>query len=431
MIWASLLGILFTVAFAGVWLGVALAFAGFIMFEFPGGGVGHLVAPSVWGGLNMYTLAAVTCFLLMGQIIIRSGVSARLYGNLSLVVGRLRGGLLHTNIMLCALFSAIFGSSAATAAAVGSIAIPELRHRGYDDRLLLGSITAGGALGIMIPPSGSLIIYGSYAEVSIRALFAGGIIPGIGLALLFMIYIGVRCLVTPKLARSEVKLPWKQMLLGALGVWPLVILIAVVLVPILCGWCTATESAGIGVFGALIMGLLFGKLGFKELREAVSETAKICGMLYLLVGGAMILANAVGMLGLPRHLVLTVGSLDMPNWAIMIGIMILYLGLGCIFDGISFMVTTLPFVIPLVMELGYDLVWFGIFLNLLIQIGQLTPPVGVNLYVVQAIAGKGTSIRQIVLSCLPYILIMILAMLLLLVHHPIATWLPTLIGAME
>ena len=429
MEWVIILGTVFGLVFSGLWLGVALGITGWVVFHFLANGAESMVGSSVWNGIQMYSIVAVSCFILMGQIILRSGISKKVYNSVSPLMERVPGGLLHTNIALCALFASVFGASAATAAVVGSTAFPELKARNYDYRLTLGTVAAGGTLGIMIPPSAAFIIYGALTGISIGALFAAGILPGILLALLFSSYIVIKATRNPEVApRSEKMEPLGASLMRLLGLWPMVVLIAVVLVPIFAGWATATESSGVGVFGGLILGRFYGELTLKDIIESVKEATHTFVMLMFVVAGAMIFSQAVALIGLPRQLTMTIGELQIPGIFIIIGLGVMYLALGCLFDGISFMVMTLPFVYPIIHDLGYGGIWFGVLLVILIEIGQLTPPVGVNLYVIQAIAEKGTTLEDVIRGMWPFFWILLFGAGLIILFPQICTFVPHLFG---
>lgn len=429
MEWIIILGTVFGLVFSGLWLGIALGITGWVVLHFLANGAESMIGSAVWNGIQMYTIVAVSCFILMGQILLRSGISKRVYNSVSPLMERIPGGLLHTNIALCALFSAIFGTSSATAAVVGSTAFPELKARNYDYKLTLGTVAAGGTLGILIPPSAAFIIYGVLTGVSIGALFAAGILPGILMALMFSAYVMVAAIRNPDIApRNARRAPLGASLKALLGLWPIVLLIAVVLVPIFAGWATATEASGIGVLGGLIVGKFYGSLTLKEVIESVKESTHTFVMLMFVVAGAMIFGNAVAVIGLPRELALMIGELQIPGALIIVGLIFMYLALGCLFDGISFMVMTLPFVFPIIHALGYGGIWFGVLMVILIEIGQLTPPVGINLFIVQAIAEKGTTQEDVVRGMLPFFWIMLFGSMLIIVFPGICTFVPRLFG---
>lgn len=429
MEWIVLLVPLFTLVFAGVYVYVALAVTAFIVYYALAGGAQAMMGAAVWGSIQMYPLVAVGCFILMGQIILKSGISQKVYNCMAPLMERVPGGLLHTNVAICALFASIFGASAATTAVVGSSAFPELKKRRYHFGLTMGTVAAGGTLGIMIPPSAAFIIYGALTEISVGALFAAGIFPGILLAVLFSIYVAFKCIKNPNFApRKEEVEPLLPALAKLLGVWPILALIAVVLLPILAGWSTATEASGIGVIGSIVVGALYGKLTLRDVMESVKESTHTFCILLLVVCGAMLLAKSVALMGLPRALSLYIGGLNVGPTAVMLSLVVMYLLLGCLFDGISFMVMTLPFVFPIITQFGFGGIWFAVVLVVLIEIGQLTPPVGLNLYVIQAIAGDEVTIEEVVRGLWPFFGILVVFVIALICFPQIATFLPGLLG---
>jgi len=429
MEWIVLLCSVFVLVFSGMWLAIALGITGWIVYYFLANGAQSMIGSAAWNGVQMYSLVAVSCFILMGQIVLRSGISKKVYDCVSPLMERIPGGLLHTNIALCALFASVFGTSAATAAVVGSSAFPELKSRHYDYKLTIGSVAAGGTLGILIPPSAAFIIYGVLTGVSIGALFAAGILPGIILACMFSVYIVIRAIINPKIApREGDRLPFIDSLKMLLGIWPIILLIAVVLVPIFAGWCTATEASGVGVVGAIILGKTYGTISKENVLQSVKDTTQTFVMLLFVVLGAMILANAVGLIGLPRQLTMAIGQLHVPKYYIVFAVILMYLALGCLFDGISFMVMTLPFVFPIMKGLGFGGIWFGVLMIILIEIGQLTPPVGLNLFVIQSIAEKGTTLETVLSGTWPFFVIMILFCGFIMVFPEICTFIPSLFG---
>jgi len=335
---------------------------------------------------------------------------------------------LHSNVVVSGMFAAVFGSSTACAATVGSVAIPELRKRKYDERLVLGSICVAGTLGLMIPPSGQFILYGSVANVSVGALFAAGMIPGIMMVVLYMIYIGIKGTISPQIAPPEKVVPLKDALRPIIGLWPLIILMIACIGPIYSGLATPTESAGIGAFASIIIGSTLGTLRWKTLWECIKETAKITSLLFFIFLGAMILATALSTLGLPRQLVNWVGTLPVSPTVILIFIYIMYIILGCFLDGISMMLMTLPFVSPIITNIGFDALWFGVLLVLVIEIGQVTPPLGVNLFVVQGIAGPRTSISDVFFGSIPFLLCTLVVLGIITVAPGIVSWFPNLLG---
>jgi len=425
---AAFFGSLFGLLLSGAWIGVALGITAIVIMEFWGGGIVAL-GSAVWSSLNIYSLCALLGFIFMGQILLVSGLAIRIYDSVLPLMARFPGKLLHSNIAISAMFAAVLGSSTANAAVVGSVAIPELRKRKYNERLLLGTVCIGGTLGLMIPPSNGFILYGVMANTSIAALFAAGTIPGIIMALLFMTYIGIKGKLTPTIAPVEEKrVPVKATLLSLLRIWPLVIIMFACVGTIYIGFCTPVEGAGIGAFTSIIMGRIFGNLGWQQIKAALVQTTEISAMLFLLVLGAMLMSVSICQVGLPRSIVLGIAELPLSVMHIVLLIFLMYLIMGCFIDGISMLVATMPFVAPIIVNLGLDSIWFGVALILIIEIGQVTPPVGVNLFVVQGIAGPGTSLSDIFLGTLPFVMTNMAVFALLTAFPQITTFLPSLLG---
>jgi tripartite ATP-independent transporter DctM subunit len=327
------------------------------------------------------------------------------------------------------MFAAVLGSSSGNSAVVGSVAIPELRRRKYDEKLLLGSVATAGTLGMLIPPSGAFIVYGALTNVSIASLFAAGTIPGILMAIGFFGYIVIHGMINPNIAPAEEKpLPLKETLVKLVHVWPLFLLMLLCTGPIYVGWCTAPEGAGIGALGALIIGKIFGDLNWQKLKNAMNNTLEVTAMIYFLVIGAMIMSASVTTIGAPRVVVQMVGNLPWSPMVIMICIFIFYVIMGCILDGISMMLVTMPFMAPVVSSLGFDLLWFGVLFIMVSEIGMVTPPVGLNLFVVQGIAGPKTSLLDVFMGSFPFVVIAAITMVIATIFPQIVTLLPRLIG---
>jgi len=329
--------------------------------------------------------------------------------------------LLHSNIGSCAIFAAISGSSPATAATVGTVAIPALEKRGYDTRLALGSLAAGGTLGILIPPSVNLIIYGYMAETSVARLFAGGIIPGIMLSGMFMLYIAIRVLKNHSLAPKEA-FSAKGLLSSALDLWPFVVIMGTVLGGIFGGVFTPTEAAAIGAMLAIVISLVQKKLTWRVFRDSVYATVEITAMVLIIAVGASIVSSFLARVGMPRELAELVVSSGLSKWMIVSFVFLLYIFLGCFMDGISAMLMTLAAVLPIITGLGFDVLWFGVVLVLFTEVGLLTPPVGVNVFVIQAISGK--PIGDVFKGSVPFFLIMIAALIIVTAFPDIILWLP-------
>jgi len=366
-------------------------------------------------------------FVLLGEILVESGLSQRIYGSIAPLFERIPGKLLHTNIAVCTLFGAVSGSSTATAAAVGSVSYPELCRRGYDKRAVVASLAAGGTLGLLIPPSLSLLIYGAWQEVSIGRLFLAGILPGLMMAALFMAYIFIDGWRRPELTPDADAPPTRWAILtGLVDIWPLAVVVFATLGTIYLGFATVTEAAGLGVFAATLMGFLFGELSVAGVWRASLRAVGTLGILFFVVIGAVVLGQAISALGLPRHIVEVAGSLDLSAWQLVVFVVVVYVVLGCLFDGISLMLLTLPFIFPLMTSYGFDPVWLGVFITVMIEIGMITPPVGVNLYVLAAITRNELALPEIAISTIPFWILMLVGTALLVLFPEIALFLPSL-----
>lgn len=377
--------------------------------------------PVMWSVMNANLLTAIPLFILLGEMMLRSGMADRMYGAMALWLDRLPGGLLHTNIGCCALFAATSGSSVATAATIGTVATPALDERGYDKGASLGSIAAGGTLGILIPPSVNLLIYGSLAEASIGQLFVAGIVPGVLLTLSFMLFIVIS-------NRSEVRtttvvpLGTKLRAMGALV--PPAIIFGIVMGSIYLGIATPTESAALGVVAALVMAGIGGHLSRSFFERCFVQTARTTGMVLLIVLAAFVLNVTLSLTGVAQTTTTWVTSLGISTTALLLLLIVFYIALGMFMDVLSMMVLTIPIAVPVVVAAGVDPIWFGIFIILMCELGMITPPVGMNLYVVHGIRKDGGPFTDIVRGAFPYVLIMIAFAILLILVPGIATWLP-------
>jgi len=415
--------LLFSFLLAGVWIAVSLGMVGIlgllVIQPKTIGGVG-LIA---WDNLNSFVLTAVPLFLFMGSIILHSGISSRFYKGLSMWLDHVPGSLAHSNIVACSIFAAISGSSVATAAAIGAIAIPEMEGRGYDRALTYGSLAAGGTLGILIPPSISLILYGAIVGESVGRLFIAGVIPGILLSILFLIYIGIRTAFDPSLVpRGEIRATWSGRLRGLIDLLPIFLLMFMVLGGIYFGVVTPTEAAAMGVVGALLIALLYRQLKWKVLKESLYDAIKANSMILFIVVAAQIMAYALVTAGIPRALVALITGFQVKPSVILVFFCLMYLVLGCFMDAISLMMLTLPVVYPVMMALGYDAIWFGVVLVLFLEIGLITPPVGMNLFVIQGIARQPLGI--VAWGSFPYVILMLIMVAILALYPQLALWLP-------
>jgi len=378
----------------------------------------------VWGVQNENILTAVPLFVLMGELLLRSGIADRMYGALSIWLGRLPGGLMHTNIGCCSLFAATTGSSLATAATVGTVALPALNELGYSKSQSLGSLAAGGTLGILIPPSIALLIYGSLTNNSISQLFVAGVIPGILLTGCFMIYIATAHLISGN-GKRDTRVPtWRERWRSLGALIPPVVIFVIVMGSIYFGIATPTESAALGVVTALAFAAIERKLSFAMLHTAFLHTARLTGMILLIIVGAFVLNLALSLLGVAQIMTQWVISFDLSLVSLLLVMIGFYLILGCFLEVLSIQVATIPIAYPIVTTVGGDPIWFGIFIVLMSEIAMITPPVGMNLYVVQGVRPDNGPISEVMRGTLPFVVIMLAFTVLMIAVPEIALWLP-------
>ena len=425
MIWAFLGGVLGLTVMSGAVLGAALGLTGFAILEIFGGGVTRLGVQAVFNVLAEFTLTAIPLFILLGDVLVASGLASGIYKAMSPLFGRLRGGLLHTNIAVCTVFGAVSGSSMSVSAAVGSVAYPELSQRGYDRRLVVGSLAGGGTLGLLIPPSLSLLIYGALTDTSIGKLFLAGVLPGLMMAALFMVYIEITVRRQPSLAPQEPRMPWGETLRATLAVWPILVLILAVLGSLFAGIATPTESAAVGVAAAVLLGFTMGDLTWPKLAKTFLSSASTFAVIALVFMGAVILAQSISLMQLPQKMLETISGVGMSPLVLLVVIVFIYLLLGMIFDGLSMMVMTLPVVFPLMTGLGFDAIWLGVVITMMVEIGMLTPPVGMNLFVLVGITQGKVSLAEAAMGALPLWILLMVGVAILTVVPGIATWLPS------
>ena len=425
MIWAFLGGVLGLTVMSGAVLGAALGLTGFAILEIFGGGVTRLGVQAVFNVLAEFTLTAIPLFILLGDVLVASGLASGIYKAMSPLFGRLRGGLLHTNIAVCTVFGAVSGSSMSVSAAVGSVAYPELSQRGYDRRLVVGSLAGGGTLGLLIPPSLSLLIYGALTDTSIGKLFLAGVLPGLMMAALFMVYIEITVRRQPSLAPQEPRMPWGETLRATMAVWPILVLILAVLGSLFAGIATPTESAAVGVAAAVLLGFTMGDLTWPKLAKTFLSSASTFAVIALVFMGAVILAQSISLMQLPQKMLETISGVGMSPLVLLVVIVFIYLLLGMIFDGLSMMVMTLPVVFPLMTGLGFDAIWLGVVITMMVEIGMLTPPVGMNLFVLVGITQGKVSLAEAAIGALPFWILLMVGVALLTAVPGIATWLPS------
>ncbi len=383
----------------------------------------------VWNTANSFTLVAVPLFVLMGEIILRSGVSGRFYAALAQLLYGVRGGLAHANVAGCAMFAAISGSSTATALTIGTVALPEMRKRGYDDGLTLGTLAGGGCLGILIPPSIPMVIYAAVVQASVIDLFMAGVLPGIALTLLFIAFVAVRVASKPSLVPATAPRPSRrQIARGLLDTLPIVALITCILGGMYAGVVTPTEAAAFGCAIALIIAAFYGGLSWRNVREALRNAVVTNAVVMFVIVNAQILSYALTTSGVGRGVSQILASLGLGPFPFFCGMVVLYLILGMFIDGISMMLLTIPLLYPTVLANGFDPILFGVILVVLIELGQLTPPMGLNLFAIQSISG-GVGLGRIAWASAPFAVLIVALCFVLYFVPGLALWLPAYMKA--
>ena len=421
---------LFLVFFgAGIYVGAALGVLGLIIgFAFSDRPFWTFIGQTAWNPSSSFVLVAVPLFLLMGEILLRSGLSERLYRSLNVWLDRLPGGLLHTNIAASGVFSAISGSSVATAATMGSVALPFFKGSRYDPKMVLGSLAAGGALGNLIPPGITFIIYGLITETSVGALYLAAVGPSILVVALFILVILWKArTAAPLLDGDAPRLPLRVKLRSLVDLMPTAILILIVLGTIYGGLATATESAALGVIGAMVFAAIEGRLNLRMLNASAEATARNTALIGLILFGAYVLNYVFVGLGVPQALAKLVSEMPLPPWAVMLLIIGFYLALGTFMEGFSMVVTTIPVIFPVVIALGYDAVWFGVIVTMLVEIALVSPPDGTVLYVLQGMRKDGGPITDVFSGVMPFVIVYIFAVILLMWFPELALWLPRVV----
>jgi len=376
-----------------------------------------------WGSMNSFVLTAIPLFILMAEIMLRSGLTTRVYQGLAQLVSRIPGGLLQTNIVGCAIFASISGSSITTAASIGGVALPQLQRLKYDPRLSAGSLAAGGTLGILIPPSLAMIIYSSFTETSVARLFMAGVIPGLLLTGMFMAYIFVHALIRPEIAPKMPVPTLPQFLKALIDVVPFVLLIMFVLGTIYAGLATPTEAAALGCIAVIVLCKMFGSMTWKIFNDSLQNTVIVVGNILFIVLAAYLFSYAISYAGIGESITQWVISLKLNKFEFFVAVFILYTILGCLVESVGMIVITVPLLFPLLPQFGIDPVWFGIILVGFVELGQISPPIGINLYVVQAMwSGK---LSDVVLGTIPFHLIMLVLLIMLVAWPEIALWLPS------
>jgi C4-dicarboxylate transporter, DctM subunit len=419
-----LLAVLFLLLGSGIWIALSLIGVGAVgMMLFSSAPIGKVMATTVFSSSNSWALTSLPLFIWMAEILFRTRLSEDMFKGLAPWVTRLPGRLIHVNIVGCGIFAAVSGSSAATCVTIGKMSIPELMKRGYDERMSIGSLAGSGTLGLMIPPSIMMIVYGLVAEVSIARLFIAGVVPGIMLVLLFMGYVIVWALLNPhKVPPSDIAMSMPEKLYNSRRLIPVVMLIFAVIASIYAGYATPTEAAAVGVLGSLAIAVATRTFTWANFVDGLMGATRTSCMITLILAGAAFLAVAMGFTGLPRRLAAEVASWQLSVFMLLVALTVLYVILGCFLDGISMVVLTTSVVQPLVIQAGIDVVWYGIFIVLVVEMAQITPPVGFNLFVLQGMTGR--NIFYIARASIPFFLILGLAIAIIGAFPQLVTFLP-------
>ena len=424
-----LFGLLLLLLVGGVWIAISLAIVAWAGLHFLTSSPPDVnLFQSFWGSSASWTLAALPLFVWMGEILYRTRLSDEMFEGLAPWLGWLPGRLMHVNVLGCAIFGTVSGSSTATCATIAKVALPELKKRGYDEKVCLGSLAAAGTLGILLPPSIIMVVYAVAAEVSIIKVFLAGFIPGLILTLLFSGYIIVWALANPdKTPPDDAPLAFREKLYKARHLIPCLLLIVFIVWVMVAGWATATEAAAYGVLGALVIAWWSGGLNWQSFRASLMGATRLSCMIMFILAGASFLSSCMAFTGIPRALAEWVAAME-PNKYMLIAILAgIYILLGTALDGVSMIVLTTSIVLPMVEKAGFDLVWFGIFVVLLVEIAELTPPLGFNIFVLQNMTGRDSN--YVALASLPFFLMMLVCIAIITAFPQLATWLPdALIG---
>ena len=413
---------------AGMPVNFVLGLIGVGGLFFLAGGVPALDSAALvaWSSMDSFTLTAIPLFILMGEVILRTGVSKDLFDAAVAWFGQLRGGLGIATIFASGIFAAVSGSSAAGAATMGILAAPEMERFGYKKRLIYGTLTAGGSLAILIPPSVILIIYASFTEQSVGKLFLAGFIPGFILILLFVMMIAIWTRMDPDAAPTpDIRLTLREKIRESKGVLPFIFLMVVCLGSIYAGVATPTEAAGLGAAGSIVLALILGRFSWNILVDSLLNTVKTTSMVLFLILGGSILSNLFLFQNLPNQVLEFAVGLGLPTWALLVMLYLLYLVAGCFIDGLTIMVVTLPIVAPLIQNMGYSLIWFGIAMVVLVELSQLTPPVGMNLYIIKNVTGA--KIEDVMMGSLPFVISIMVCLIFVTVFPSLALYLPELL----
>jgi len=385
--------------------------------------VGVIAVKILWRYASTWELAAIPMFVWMGEIIFRTDISDRLFRGLAPLVDMIPGRLLHTNVLGCTMFAAVSGSSAATTATVGKITTTELARRNYDTNLSIGSLAGAGSLGLLIPPSIVMIIYGILAEVSVARLFAAGVFPGLLVAGLYSAYIIARCMANPELSpKSSETMTFGQRIKGAVNLMPVIVLMVLVLGSIYSGLATPSEAAAVGATAAVALTIFMGQMTWRIFVESLMGAVKVSCMVCIILIAAAFLSTAMGYLHVPANIAKAIGALDLSPFGLILILSLFYIVLGLFLDGISIVVMSLPITLPLILQAGFDPVWFGVYLVIMVELGQVTPPIGFNLFVLQGLTGH--PIGRVAVAALPFFVLMCIAVAIVTLLPEIALWLP-------
>jgi tripartite ATP-independent transporter DctM subunit len=408
----ALLALLCLLLGAGLWIALSLAAVGYVAMAAAHPSPGTFLASAFWEATGSWTLAALPMFVWMGEILFRTRLSEELFNGLSPWVRRIPGRLLHVNILACGLFGSVSGSSAATCATVSKIALPELRRRGYDERVAIGSLATSGTLGILIPPSIIMVVYAVAAEVSIVRVFIAGCLPGLIVMGLFSLYIVVWAVLNPsRQPPLEPSMPLSAKLRQSAQLIPCALLIAAVIGSMFAGWATATEAAAFGVFGSLILAALTRTLTWRSFLDSLAGATRLSCMIMFILAGAAFLTKSMALTGIPAALAQGVAALELGPYGLIAILTVVYVLLGTALDGVSMIVLTTSIVVPMIQQAGFDLIWFGVFIVLLVEIAEITPPVGFNLFVMQTMSGLEQT--EVAKASLPFFLMLVLTVVLI------------------
>ncbi|UOD49799.1 TRAP transporter large permease [Orrella daihaiensis] len=409
---------------SGVWVAITLMSVGLLsMLMFSHAPAATIQSTVIWGQSSSWALTALPLFIWMGEILYRTRLAKDMFEGLTPWLAGFPGRLIHINVVSCGIFAAVSGSSAATTATIGRITIPELLKRGYDEKTTIGSLAGSSTLGFLIPPSIIMIVYGVAADVSITRLFIAGVLPGVMLMALFMGYLAIWSMINPsKVPPREDRVPILQRIWATRKLFPIVALMIAVIGSIYMGIATATEAAAVGVVGALLIALFTGSLTRQSFIDSVLGATRTSVMVSFILAGAAFLSTAMGFTGIPRELAAWVGTLGLDKFELLLALTLLFIILGCFLDGISIVVLTAAVIMPITQQAGIDPIWFGIFIVVVIEMSQITPPVGINLFILQSMTGR--NIWQVAVAAFPFFLLLVVATILLIIFPEIATWLP-------